>query len=436
MPAPVIEPANPTPSDRQQIISNLMGVGVMYVASIFITLFTNMVLARALGPKLFGQYTYIMVIVGFLTLPLAGGLVMLLVREVASYAHNQQWGLLHGVIRAARGWVAGSFAVLFVFYLAIVHWLPSEGKWSLLGYALILSLLTGLLIQFKSTIKGLGYPALAEMPAQLLQPLFLLLVCLALLALDAITVHSVLWANIVVAGVSLFVAFKVLTKVTPAQIYQHSPQYQFQVWSVFILRFTAITIVGTASLQVSVLLLGMMASDSSVASFRVASQMTQFVGLALELVNLVIAPHIVRIYQAGDLVRLRRLSLLSARFAFVIALVVGVILEISGKDIIHWAFGPDYVNTAYVPMVLLVLGQWVNVAAGSVGLILSMCGHEKQTLYGHMVGLGCGVLLSLILIPSLQATGAALAFAITLGLWNVVLYRSVLRHINIRPGIF
>jgi len=420
---------------RQQIINNLMGVGAMYVVSIFITLITNMVLARALGPKLFGQYTYIIVIVGLLTLPLAGGLVLLLVREVAAFAHNQQWALLRGVLCASRNWVIASFGVLLLAYLGIVHWLPSEGKWSLLSYALALALLSALLILRKSATKGFGYPALAELPTQLLQPLLLLLACVSLLSFDAITVHSMLWAQLLVAVITLILASKMLTRRTPQQIYNVSPQYQYAVWSGALLRFTAISIIGVASLQLGVLLLGLFASDSAVASYGVASQMTQFVGLPLVLVNLVIAPHIVKLYQAGDVPRLQRLSRQSARFAFGIALVVGLTLMVLGKPIIKLAFGPEYVATAYLPMVILVLGQLVNEAAGSVGLLLAMCGHEKQTLYGHLVGLVSGVVLSLLFVPGFQTTGAALAFAITLAVWNAVLYRAVLKHLNIRPGI-
>ena len=76
----------------------------MRLFQIPIGLGVSILLARFLGPEQFGQYTFVMVLVPLLALPITGGMQNLLTREVAAYSHAGKWRLYKGILRAAA-WI-------------------------------------------------------------------------------------------------------------------------------------------------------------------------------------------------------------------------------------------------------------------------------------------------------------------------------------------
>ncbi len=77
------------------------------------------------------------------------------------------------------------------------------------------------------------------------------------------------------------------------------------------------------------------------------------------------------------------------------------------------------------------VGQFVNVAAGSVGLILIMTGHEDDTFKGLVVATIANVILNALLIPIWGLEGAAAANAVSMIIWNILLGIRVHRRLGI-----
>jgi len=248
-------------------------------------------------------------------------------------------------------------------------------------------------------------------------------------------VRNALWVQVGAAFLTFIIASILFLRYQPKLAAHSKPAYQTKPWLMALLPFTLISLVGTFNAQIGIVLLGFLGSDEAVAALQVGERGAQFVSLALMLVNMIISPHIVKAYKDGDTQLLQQLSRKSSRGAFAIALFVGLILIIFGKPIIHLAFGAAYVEGTYLPMVILVVANWFNVALGSVGILLIMSGHEKVTLWGQIFGLLATVISAFILIPLYQAVGAAIAVAIGLVVWNSVLGFSVFKYLKIRPGI-
>jgi O-antigen/teichoic acid export membrane protein len=84
-----------------------------------------------------------------------------------------------------------------------------------------------------------------------------------------------------------------------------------------------------------------------------------------------------------------------------------------------WLFGDEFVAGA--PLLrILAIGQFINVATGSVGYLLMMTGHEKDMRNSLLVVAPCSILLSLWLIPLYGATGAAVATALAIAGQNLL----------------
>ena len=74
---------------------------------------------------------------------------------------------------------------------------------------------------------------------------------------------------------------------------------------------------------------------------------------------------------------------------------------------------------AYVPMLILVVGQFVNSVSGSTGYFMNMTGHQKELRNIIIITSICSLLLSFFLIPRFGLYGAALDAAMCLALWNI-----------------
>jgi len=423
---------------RQQLLKSFMSLGAMHMLGLTVIMLSSIVLARTLGPEAFGQYAFVMALLTLLALPVAGGVPQLLTREVATCAHAGEWPLYRGVVRAAHFWVMlVSLGVLSLYAIAgpVAGLLPVGGKWALIGIVVVLVPFQGLNAVRNGTVKGLGFPALAEMPTQMIQPLLLLTAVATLAALGWLTAHTALWLQVLAGALTFVVASILFFRIRPQDARACQPAYRTGAWLWALLPFTLISLVGAFSGQIGIVLLGLLGTDEAVAALRVGERGAQLVLLSLTLVNMVISPSIVKTYREGDTHRLQQLSRQSARGAFLLALPIGILLIVLGKPIIKLVFGADYAEISYLPMAILICGYLFHVVLGSAGILLAMCGHERLTLLSQLAGLGTMVILALVLIPALQETGAALASTAGVVVWTILQGYAVSRHLKIRPGI-
>ncbi len=422
-------------SIRQQLAKSFMGVGAMRLLSIPTGLVSSIILARTLGPESFGQYAFVMALLPLLVLPVAG-VPQLLTREVSGYSHAGKWSLYRGVVRGAHIWVVFVSLIVFVLYVTggpFIGWIPTEGKWALLGIIILIVPINGLNAVKNGTIKGLGFPAYAELPSQLIQPVIVLVAYASLVSIGNLTSLTAVWAQ-VFGGAATFVFASILFfRIRPNASLSHQPIYEPKKWVASLFPFTLIVLVNTFNTQVGIVLLGVLGTDAAVAALRVGESGAMFVALSLTLVNMVISPHIVKAYRGNDIHMLQQLSRQSARVAFVIALPIGLILIFLGEPLVSLVFGEEYAVISYLPLVILVMGQLFSVFFGSVGQLLSMSGHERDTLVGQIVALVVNVVACVILIPLYGALGAAIGVSIGIVTWNVMLGKQVFKRLKIRP---
>jgi len=179
---------------RNQVIKNFIGVGSIGLLATCIGLLSSVILARLLGPRGFGQYTFIMALVPLLAIPIIAGIPPLLIREVAKYSHARQFGLLQGVIRRANQWVV-IFSIVVVVTVVMVdrvlYLLPKDDKWRYLITGVFILPFLGLSAVRNGSIKGLGFPSHAEFPIQVFQPT-IFLIMIGFLAMAGIL--SIEWA--------------------------------------------------------------------------------------------------------------------------------------------------------------------------------------------------------------------------------------------------
>ena len=105
-----------------------------------------------------------------------------------------------------------------------------------------------------------------------------------------------------------------------------------------------------------------------------------------------------------------------------------------GKWVLSF-FGADFVN-GYMALVVLTVGQVARALFGSVGFLMTMTGHGRETAYVFGLSVVLNIGLNAFLIPPFGMAGAAFATALTTILWNVLLFVYVLNRLGINSTAF
>lgn len=173
----------------------------------------------------------------------------------------------------------------------------------------------------------------------------------------------------------------------------------------------------------SQLLLGVWAEPADVAVYTIAQRVSMVTSFVLVAVNSVIAPRFAVLYHDGKLAELEALSRLAVRMMLAMATPLLLVMLVLPQWILA-IFGSGYSAGAPVLMVLA-LGQFVNVVTGPVGYLLQMSGHYREVRNNTLIAAVTAVALNALLTPRYGAIGAAAAAAVALslvnflGLWQV-----------------
>ena len=177
--------------------------------------------------------------------------------------------------------------------------------------------------------------------------------------------------------------------------------------------------------------LARLASSFEVGVYAAAVRAAQVILLFLASVNLMFSPFVADLYARGDRDRLGALYKSLTRWVLAASIPIIVVL-VSAPGPILRLFGGEF-EAGRTALVILAVGQLVNVATGSVGFILIMVGRTGWDLAVQAAALALDVLVAATLIPHLGMRGAAVAGAVTMAISNVARLALVRRFVGIQP---
>jgi len=422
---------------RAQLLRGGMGSIAIKILATGLSFLVAVVLARLLGPEGYGIYAYTFALISLLAIPAQFGLPNLVVRETAKAHANEDWGLMSGIWRWANT-AAGILSLAFALVAGVLAWAFSdrftEVQVATFVWALLLLPLIVLGNLHGAALRGLRRVVAGQLPEFVLRRGFFILFVLAVVLLWApneLTAANAMALNASAAAVSFGIGAWLLHRVRPPETRAATqPVYQTHAWFRAVLPLALLSGMQMINQHTDILMLGMFRTAEDVGIYRVVVQGGVLVVFGLQAVNLVVAPHFARLHSLGDKVTLQRLATLSARASLAIALPAVLAFVFYGEAILHWVFGSAFA-AGHTALAIIALGQLVNAGIGPVGFLLNMTGHERDTARGVAIAAGCNVILNLILIPPLGMNGAALATALTLCIWNGLLWRDARRRLGI-----
>ena len=424
-----------------ELTRNGIGSLVLKAAYILLSFAITVTLARMLGADGYGVYAYVFALVSLLSIPAEFGLPNLVVRETAMALARQKWGAIQGVWRWAGKITAILTATLVLGAgLAVVIFGDRFSREQLvtLFWGLALVPLVALGDLRGAALRGLNRVIQGQLPEQALRPGFYILLILGaafVFSVGKFTPSIAMSLQMLAAVFAFVIGAWLLWRATPLEVRQAKPVYESRRWFASTLPLAFISGMGLINSYTSIIMLGLFVTSSDIGIYRVADQMALLVSISLQAINMVVAPQFARLYAVGNKARLQRLATTSARAVLSLTLPVVVVFLLFGKPLLKFIFGAEFV-LAYGPLSILAVGQLVNSAMGSVGFLLIMTGHEQDTARGVAVAAVGNIVLNLVLIPLWGTQGAALASAITMTVWNILLWLAVRRRLMINSMAF
>lgn len=424
----------PIPQVRGEFLRHTAGGFLLKVAVTGLFFVTSVVLARLLGASGYGAYTYALTWSGLLSLLASLGLGQLVTRSMAAYEAQANWGLVKGLLIWAQGsTLAASIGLALIGALAAWLWRATFDHATLFALALALFLLplTTLLRLQQSALRGFGHVILSQLPEALIQPLLLLGIVGGLwLGLPGgLSAPWTMAANVVATLAALGIATLLVVRWFPPIPTGTTAVYTGRAWLRSALPLLSISAMVMVNSRAVILLLGAMAGVESVALYNVAARGAEVLSFVLVPTELALQPRIARLYALSDRAALQGIVRQGARMMALLALPLVIGLLLFGGQFLR-LFGPEFA-AARPALSILLVGHLCDVLAGPVVIILTMTGYEGDAAKA----IGLSTALNLLLAPPLihfwGLEGAALATAISLSLWNVLLVVLVRRRVGI-----
>lgn len=166
------------------------------------------------------------------------------------------------------------------------------------------------------------------------------------------------------------------------------------------------------------LIAGAWIGSAELAQLAVSQRTAMLVSIVLVSVNIVVAPRVASMYKKGEIKRIERLVLQSVRLMLLVTAPIILIMLIF-PDVLMGLFGKDFRSSTHL-LQILALGQFVNVATGSVGLLLTMSGHEKDMRTTMFISGIIALFLGFVIIPLYGVTGSAVATSLSIAAQNLI----------------
>lgn len=182
--------------------------------------------------------------------------------------------------------------------------------------------------------------------------------------------------------------------------------------------------------SIATILLGYFANTKEIGLFSVSLRMAMFISFILQVTNSAISPKIAEMYKNQEIKPLQNLIYKITITNFIIGIIIFSIYLLQGPNILE-LWGKEFGN-AYKLLIVLSIGEVINLSTGASGVILVMTGFQKIRRNIALASLIINVILSVGLIYYWGAFGAAIAVSLTILFDNALKIYFVYKKTNLK----
>jgi O-antigen/teichoic acid export membrane protein len=423
---------------RRKILLSSSGTMFAKIAQAGLGLVTALVLTRTFGIETFGIYSYAIAVATLGAVFTRFGFHVYVVYAInAAIAENQQ-GRVATILLTAFGLTAVLSAVLGMCIYSVSLLQPDWEMAVALRYSAVLLAAVAILQVSAGAMQAFGRVVLGVSLEGIGKPvLFLSLLALymALRGSDETGYRELLILYIcseviLIAIVGVMLSFWTLREMGGVS-FQRS-----QVRSIIIEARPFLMANAMIQLyqQTGIFAMGVFFSASSVALFRIATQVASLIPFGLQALQAVMRPRIARMIKAGEHDQLQIQLTWTTRILLILQSPI-IIITLFFADQIISIFGADYQESAKI-LVFLSIGQSFSIICGMNGDVLNMSGNANINARWSAIAL---IIMLILVWPAVELfgyLGPAISLCISRLLWNSALVLNAARYTWLHTTVF
>jgi len=394
-------------------------------------------LARVLGAEVLGIYALGMTVGGVLGLIAALGLPQAAARYVAVYNGTGRYAELKGFLWRGIAVLAVANLLVAAIMLSIRGWVadrfyhtPALSKY--MGAFAVLMVLGSFTSFFGQSLAGFKDVARRTVITNFIGSPLNMLFGVGLLLLG-MGLSGYLLAQIASALITLVLLVLATWKLMPAgyrSVAGELPALQREV-----IRFSAslfaVQALEYTFVSLDKIVLGYYLDARRVGIYVVAASVTAFLPILLQSVNQIFSPTIADLHARRELEVLQRLYQTLAKWILGFTLPLAIVVCVFAAPVMQ-IFGSEF-RAGWPILIIGTLGQLINCAAGSAGILLIMSGHQDRLVRVQVKVVIGNIIFNLALIPIWGVIGAIVVSAATNAAINLLYLREVKAILGLTP---
>lgn len=410
---------------------------IIRVASAFIALVSQILLARWLGTFEYGIYVAVWVAVVILSTITCIGFPSAVVRFIGEYRERGQPELIHGVIRASM-----YISLLFSTFVAgvgcyILYQFPEI----VTDYYVIPIFLAAICLPMLAVegvmdciARAFNWPKVAFLPTYILRPIAIIVFAGgALLAGFPANAETTLWAAIIASFISLLLQFIVLFKKLQKTIPYQKPAYKVKTWVLVALPIFLVEGFYVLMTSVDVLFVSVLMSPKDTAIYFATTKILALVHFVYFAVRASVSHRYSAFHTNGNQEAFQEFVQKTVSWTFWPSLLMAAFMAIFGKFFLM-LFGSEFTSGSFILIVLL-CGIVIRSSIGPAEALLVMAARQKMCAGIYAITLSVNVALNIALIPVFGILGAAIATSIALVFESAALHSAAKRALGIHAFI-
>ncbi|PON14950.1 hypothetical protein C2W62_26365 [Candidatus Entotheonella serta] len=388
-----------------------------------VRLVMQVMFGRILGAQVYGLYTLgrsaLDILSRFSLIGLQNGVVHFL----AIYDGEGDDARVRGIILTAIALVAGSSGLAGLGLWWASDWTAHvvfdkpELTIALRGFVLALPFYSMLLL-LTACARGLRHIGYFSGMTQVVHPLIVLIFVAGSFAMG-MQLDGVLWGFGLSTALACVLMFLGLRRLFPSLL---SLRQGFHFAGSRVLTFSAQVLFKDLSSRILThldrLMLGILGVASDVGIYGMSAFIGHRIDFFQRMFNSIFAPMIADLYNQGKRSEMVRIFQTVSKWTLLLTLPVFFTFVFLGYAILE-LFGREF-NAGWATLIVLSLGNLINIGVGPVGHMLIMTGRPGLELINSWASGISNIILNLWLIPRYGAFGAAIATAMTVTMLNLI----------------
>jgi O-antigen/teichoic acid export membrane protein len=409
------------------MLTGALGTLILRCGAAAFAFLSTLILARHLGASGYGTYAWAFAWLSVLQITTTFGFDVLAIRELAAYKATSKWSAMHELLRTGPAIVFLGSSIVSLIALGIGFIFIGPAQRLTFTIAVVFVPVSALMLICQGTIQGFGSVVAARLPNDFVGPIMFII--FLLLAWRASDLRQDAPTAMALQGTAVFVAFlfglAILRRARPSIVAAAPAHSRAREWFRLAAPLGLLNTIAIVLIQIDVILLGLLRNSTQVGLYSTSARVASFVGIAEFAVTAAYLPMVARLFAAGHVDRLRRGAPLVTLAAVTLSAVLALPLIVFAPQVLG-LFGSSFESGAFVLRVLCV-AFLISAVAGQNGALLTMTKNVRPVVLGSCFALVINVGLNLILIPLQGARGAAIAWLLSVIVWNGFLSLQVRR---------